>query len=58
MWLAFPSSFDFSDRDNKEPESFKTQDHIFYDQKVFPIAREEGDGVTFWAGAKDKSEKR
>lgn len=58
MWLAFPSLFDFSDRDGKEPEAFKTQDHIFYDQRMFDIARNEGDDVSFWAGAKDKSEKR
>ncbi|GAA5934192.1 hypothetical protein JCM3775_006931 [Rhodotorula graminis] len=58
LWLAFPSLFDFSDRDGKEPEAFKTQDHIFYDQRVFDIARNEGGNVSFWAGAKDKSEKR
>jgi len=56
MWLAFPSLFQFPD--NKEPVSFKTTSHIFYDQRVFDIERKKDDGVKFWAGAQDKSEER
>ncbi|GAA5882002.1 hypothetical protein JCM8547_008673 [Rhodosporidiobolus lusitaniae] len=56
MWLAFPALFKFEDQ--KEPESFKIQDHIFYDQRMQGMDIQRSEGVCFWAGAKDKSEKR
>ncbi|BGP36836.1 hypothetical protein JCM10450v2_000729 [Rhodotorula kratochvilovae] len=54
MWLAFPGLFKFPDA--KEPPSFKTTSHIFYDERVFDIVK--SDGVKFWSGKKDESEER
>ncbi|GAA6058535.1 hypothetical protein JCM10212_006974 [Sporobolomyces blumeae] len=56
MFLAFPSLFKFDDReDRQEPANWKPTDHIFYGQRSLDFERK--DGVTFWEGAKDKSDK-
>jgi len=53
MILAYPALVVHVD--DKEPESWQPTDHIFYAQAKLSIERKEG--VTFWAGAKEKSEK-
>ncbi|GAA5870141.1 hypothetical protein JCM3774_002602 [Rhodotorula dairenensis] len=53
MYLVFPALFHFPD--SKEPEEWAPTDHIFYSQRCLDIVPKEG--VTFWSGAKDKSDK-
>ncbi|GAA6035212.1 hypothetical protein JCM8097_006422 [Rhodosporidiobolus ruineniae] len=55
MWLAFPALFHFDDK--IEPESFRIQDHMFYNQRMTGMDIVRKEGVNFWAGAKEKSEK-
>ncbi|GAA5842043.1 hypothetical protein JCM3766R1_005731 [Sporobolomyces carnicolor] len=53
MMLCYPALFVHPD--DQEPESWQPTDHIFYKQAKLSIERK--DGVNFWEGAKEKSEK-
>lgn len=53
MALIYPALFQHPN--DNEPESWQPTDHIFYGQAKLKIERSEG--VTFWEGAKEKSEK-
>ncbi|BGP04765.1 hypothetical protein OF846_000197 [Rhodotorula toruloides] len=53
MWLAMPALFRFDD--HTEPASWAPKHHIFYKERCLDLERKEG--VTYWEGAQDKSEK-
>lgn len=53
MMLCYPALFELPN--DNEPEGWAPTDHIFYKQAKLSLERKEG--VTFWEGAKEKSEK-
>ncbi|GEM06333.1 hypothetical protein Rt10032_c01g0350 [Rhodotorula toruloides] len=53
MWMAMPALFRFDD--HKEPASWAPKHHIFYKERALDLEKKEG--VTYWEGAQEKSEK-
>lgn len=51
MWMAFPTLFDFEDRNI--PHCFQPDCHIFYAQRCMDVH----DGMPKWSGHKDDSDK-